>query len=92
MNRPYIIFAAATVVAVEVFAAGWMIRDGLLTLAATVREKPMPSFPQQLHLTPGDSKLNLSVRAMQVESSKDHRTSVVIDNIRIQTPATRPAK
>ncbi len=43
MNRSAVILAASLIVAGALVLCGWLIRDGLLTLSAQLRDKPVPT-------------------------------------------------
>jgi len=66
------------------------VRNGLVAIASQVRDKEMPQWPQQIHLVAGDSKLNVNIAKMSMQSpTGDADLTISIDNIRIAPTTTQ---
>jgi len=84
---------ATIIIAASLVVSAAIIRSGLLAIANQIREKPLPAWPERLHLVAGDERVDVKVGSLSIEpGAATGDTKVSIDNIRVTTPATQPAR
>jgi hypothetical protein len=92
MSRTLAVIIAAGV-ALSLITSALIVRDGLLAIATQVREKPIPKWPEQLHIVAGDSKVNLDIAKLSVEQGvSTAEVKITIDNMRVTTPKTQESR
>jgi len=75
----------AVVFVTSVLGSSFVIRDGLLSIAASIRDKPLPEIPEDITI----NALTIKQATVQHETAEDgggYKANVTIENLRINTP------
>ena len=92
MNRSPLILSTAALLAIALLLCGWLIRDGLMAVAAEVRDKQVPAFPPEVRLTLGNPEAAVTLGKARLDGAPGKGGTLYLDDIRIDLPATQPAK
>lgn len=92
MNQSSVIVGTGTLLAIALVVCGWLIRDGLMTVSAEVRNKQVAEFPEEVRFTLGNPEARVTLGRARFDGTPGEGGTLYLNDIRIDLPATRPTK
>jgi hypothetical protein len=87
MNRKDIVISVA-LLAIGLITCALLVRDGLVSIATEIRQKPLPRFPESLNVS------QVTIRQATLEAATgtngNHNVKINIENMKVDSQISQP--